>query len=180
MLKLQYFGHLMQRTDSLEKTLMVGKIEGGRRRGREDEVVGWHHWLNGHESEQAPGVGDGQGGLGCCKEGLQRADTTEQLNWTEGTLMAPPGTCMMEKQDRSLTEWTKIMSPVRNRLTSYASGCDNLRSTGDLSSVLVVTQNLNHQEMSNRRFYLNNTSVLQKMSVIKDKGWEDIFKIKWD
>ena len=43
-LKLQYFGHLMQRTDSLEKTLMLGKIEGGRRRGMaENEMVGWHH-----------------------------------------------------------------------------------------------------------------------------------------
>ena len=43
MLKLQYFGHLMQRTDSLEKTLMLGKIEGRRRRGQEDEMAGWHH-----------------------------------------------------------------------------------------------------------------------------------------
>ena len=53
-LKLQYFGHMMRRTDSLEKTLMLRKIEGGRRRGRlkvegEDEMIGWHHWLNGHE-----------------------------------------------------------------------------------------------------------------------------------
>ena len=52
-LKLQYFGHLMQRTDSLEKTLMLEKIEGGSRRERttEDEMVGWHHLLNGHEFE---------------------------------------------------------------------------------------------------------------------------------
>ena len=42
-LKLQYFGHLLQRTDSFEKTLMLGKIAGGRRRGRQDEMVGWHH-----------------------------------------------------------------------------------------------------------------------------------------
>ena len=42
-LKLQYFGYLMQRIDSLEKTLMLGKIEGRRRRGRQDEMVGWHH-----------------------------------------------------------------------------------------------------------------------------------------
>ena len=48
-LKLQYSGHLMQRTDSFEKTLMLGKIEGGRRRGKQDEMVGWHHGLNGHE-----------------------------------------------------------------------------------------------------------------------------------
>ena len=50
-LKLQCFGHLMQRADSFEKTLMLGKIEGGRRRGRQDEMVGWHHGLNGCESE---------------------------------------------------------------------------------------------------------------------------------
>ena len=55
-LKLEYVGHLMGRTDSLEKTLMLGKIE-GRRRGREDEMVGWHHRLNGLEFEQAPGDG---------------------------------------------------------------------------------------------------------------------------
>ena len=50
MLKFQYFGHLMQRTDSLEKTMMLGKIEGGRRRD-EDEMTGWHHRFNGHEFE---------------------------------------------------------------------------------------------------------------------------------
>ena len=51
-LKLQYFGHLMRKTDSFEKTLNEGKIEGRRRRGaREDEMVGWHHCLNGHEFE---------------------------------------------------------------------------------------------------------------------------------
>ena len=79
MLKLQYFGHLMQRTDSLEKTLMLGKIEGRSRRGTtEDEMVGWHHQLNGHEFEQAAGVGDGQGGLACCSPwGHKESDTTE-------------------------------------------------------------------------------------------------------
>ena len=51
-LKLQYFGHMMRRTDSLEKTLMLGKIEGMKRSGRQDEMVGWHHRLNGHECEQ--------------------------------------------------------------------------------------------------------------------------------
>ena len=50
-LKLQNFGHLMRRTDSLEKTLILGKIEGRRKRGTEDEMVGWHHQLNGHEFE---------------------------------------------------------------------------------------------------------------------------------
>ena len=50
-LKLQYFGHLIRRVDSLEKTLMLGGIGGRRRRGRQDEMAGWHHQLNGHEFE---------------------------------------------------------------------------------------------------------------------------------
>ena len=82
--KLQYFGYLMQRTDSLAKTLMLGKIEGGRRRGRQRM-----RWLDGitefgllkHEFEQAPGAGDGQGSLACCSPwGLKESDTTERLN----------------------------------------------------------------------------------------------------
>ena len=68
----------MRRTHSFEKTLMLGKIEGGRRGTTEDEVVGWHHRLYGHEFEQAPGVGDGQGMLACYSPwGHKELDTTE-------------------------------------------------------------------------------------------------------
>ena len=76
-LKLQYFGHLMLVSDSLEKTLMLGKIEASEEKGMtEDELVGWHHRLDGHEFEQAPGVGDGQGSLACCSPwGHNRWDT---------------------------------------------------------------------------------------------------------
>ena len=78
-LKLQYSGHLIQRADSLEKTLMLGKIEGRRRRGREGEMVGWHHGLNGHEFEQALEVGDGQGSLACCSPwGRKQLDTLSE------------------------------------------------------------------------------------------------------
>ena len=56
----------------------------------ENEVVGWHHRLNRYEFEQAPGVGDGQGSLaGCNPWGRQESDTTEQLNWTELTIVSP-------------------------------------------------------------------------------------------
>ena len=66
-LKFQYFGHLMQRPDLLKNSLMLGKIEGKRRRGTaEDEMVGWHHHLNGHESEQTPGDSKRQRSLVCC------------------------------------------------------------------------------------------------------------------
>ena len=78
--KFQYFGHLMRRT--LEKVLILGKIEGRRGRGMtEDEMVGWHHRLDGHKFEQALGVGDGQGSLVFCSpRGHKESDTTEQLN----------------------------------------------------------------------------------------------------
>ena len=78
MLKLQFFGHLMPRTDSLEKTLMLGKIEGRRRRGPEGEKVGRHHQIDGHEFEQALGVGEGQRSLLCYSPwGHKESDTTE-------------------------------------------------------------------------------------------------------
>ena len=88
-LKLQYFGHLMRRTDSLEKTLMLGKIEGKRKREWQDEMVGWHHRIDGYEFEQALEVGDGQGSLACCSPwGCKQLDTTEWLNWTEPIFQA--------------------------------------------------------------------------------------------
>ena len=77
-LKLQYFVYLMWKTSSLEKTLRLGRIE---RRRRRDEMIGWHHRLNGHEFEQTPGDGEGQGSLICCGPwGRKVSDTTERLN----------------------------------------------------------------------------------------------------
>ena len=83
-LKLQYFGHFMRRVDSLEKT-DAGRDWGQEEKGMtEDEMAGWHHWLDGRESEWTPGVDDGQGGLACCDSwGHRELDTTERLNWTE-------------------------------------------------------------------------------------------------
>ena len=85
-LKLQYFGHLMRRVDSLEKTLMLGGIRGYRRRGRQRM-----RWLDGitnsmvNEFEWSRGVGDGQGGLlGCDSWGRKESDVTvrlTELNW---------------------------------------------------------------------------------------------------
>ena len=80
-LMLQYFGHLMRRADSLEKTLMLGRIEGGRRRGRQRI-----RWLDGIAdslgmSLSRQGVGDGQGGLECCNPwGCKESNMTERLN----------------------------------------------------------------------------------------------------
>ena len=74
----------MQRADSFEKILLLGKTEGRRRRGRwldEDEMVGWYHRHHGHGFGWTPEVGDGQGGLECCSSwGCKESDTTNRLN----------------------------------------------------------------------------------------------------
>ena len=84
-LKLQYFGHLMQRASSLEKTLLIEKDwRHKEKRTTEDEMAGWHHRLDGCEFEWTPGVSDEQGGLVCWDSwGHKELDTTERLNWTE-------------------------------------------------------------------------------------------------
>ena len=70
--ELQYFGHLIQRANSLGKT-DAGKDWGEEVKGAaEDEMVGWYHWLNGHEFEQALGHGEGEESLVCCSMGSQR------------------------------------------------------------------------------------------------------------
>ena len=80
-LKLQYSGHLMGRANSLEKTLLLGKIEDKRKRG-------WQRmrrtWFSGHEFEQTLGDSEGQGSLACCSPwDHKESDTTEWLNWIE-------------------------------------------------------------------------------------------------
>ena len=81
MLKGQYFDHLLQITVSLEKTLMLGMIVGRKRSGW--QIVECHHQLDGHEFEQAPGIGDWQGSLECCSPWVCKgSDRTEWLNWT--------------------------------------------------------------------------------------------------
>ena len=81
-LKLQYFGHLLWRVDSLEKTLMLGGIGGQEEKGTTmNEMAGWHHRPDGHEFECTLGVGDRQGGLASCSPWARKElDMTE---WTE-------------------------------------------------------------------------------------------------
>ena len=104
-LKLQYFGHLMRRVDSFEKTLMLGTIGGRRRRGRQRM-----RWLDGITDSMAmglwtPGVGDGQGGLARCGSGGRKeSDTTEQLKWIE---------LKLDFISLDLSIYTMLMSRVR-------------------------------------------------------------------
>ena len=78
-LKLRFSGHLMRRTDPLEKALMLGKIEGRREKEMTgDEMVGCHHRLNGHDFEQTLGDSEGQGSLACCSPwGHKELERTE-------------------------------------------------------------------------------------------------------
>ena len=83
-LKLQYFGRLMQRFESLGRLWCWEGLREEQKRMTEDEMAGWHHRPDGRESEWTPGVGDGQGGLACCNSWSHKeSDTTERLKWTE-------------------------------------------------------------------------------------------------
>ena len=79
------YGYLLTKSWLIGKDSDAGRDWGQEEKGTiEDVMAGWHHWLNGHESEWTPRVGDGQGGLVCCDLwGLKESDTTERLNWTE-------------------------------------------------------------------------------------------------
>ena len=89
-LKLQYFGHLMGRANSLGKTPKLEKIEDRKRRGQQSEMVGWHHQVNGHEFEQTPGDGEGQGSLACCSPwGRKELDMTKQQQKKTKTTTKP-------------------------------------------------------------------------------------------
>ena len=112
-LKLQYFGHLMWRVDSLEKT-DAGRDWGQEEKGTtEDEMAGWYHGLDGRESEWTPGDGDGQGGLACCDSwGRKESDMTEQLYWSELNWTFPHGDLL-----RRLTSVT-FFKQITQRLIS--------------------------------------------------------------
>ena len=92
----------------------------------EDEMVDWHHWFDGHESEQASWVGDGQGGLACYSPcGLKELDTTAWLNWIQALICSPPtvllfGLCLNKGKVRIFKESFGI-HPVFPSLLIYRS-----------------------------------------------------------
>ena len=89
----------------------------------EDEMVGWHHRIDGCEFEQAPGVGDGQGSLACCSPwGRKESDTTEQLNWTELIRISPPFWTSLPSL--SLSHPSRLIrSPCLSFLSHTANSC---------------------------------------------------------
>ena len=108
-LKLQYLGHLMWRVDSTEKALMMGKIEGRRRRGRQDEMFGWPHQLNGHEFEKTLRDSKGQGSLACWVHGVKNSWT-----WLSNWKTIP---CMCAK---SLQSCLTLCNPMDCRLSDFS------------------------------------------------------------
>ena len=101
-LKLQYFGHLIWRADSFEKTLMLAKIEGRRRRGRQRM-----RWLNSITDLMDMSLSKlwELGGLACCTPwGCKESDMTEQLNWTESSLILNPMRSVLLKEEEKTQE----------------------------------------------------------------------------
>ena len=98
------------------KSWLIGKdSDAGRDWGQEekgtteDEMAGWHHWLDGRESEWTPGVGDGQGGLVCCDSwGCKELDTTEQLIWSD---LISPSVSSYSSHSHGLWESMGLLCP---------------------------------------------------------------------
>ena len=121
-LKLQYFGHLMRRADSFEKTLMLGKIEGGGEgdnRGWEDEIVGWHHRHNGHGSGWTLGVVMNREAWSAAVHGVAKSQTWlsdwAELNWCWARLKAGG-----EGDDKGWDGW--MASPIWGHEFEQTSG----------------------------------------------------------
>ena len=112
----------------------------------EDEIVGWHHRLNGHEFDQTPGAGDGQGSLVCCSPwGRQESDTTEWLNWSE----LYSSTCAMLEVKFLQAEWKEHGLEVRRlRCCSGSSPICYLDPRKSSNSLILVLLYLNN-DLSN-------------------------------
>ena len=121
-LKLQYFSHMMWRADSLEKTLMLGKIEGNRKRGWWES--GWDHQLNGHEFEQIQGDSEGQVSLACYSPWDRKEwDMTERQQQQQGR----------NRWCRTQNSWLAIHHQSRLKHSTHDQGITEL----ERSSVII-------------------------------------------
>ena len=124
-----------------EKSWLIGKDpDAGKDWGQEekgtaeDEMVGWHHWPNWLEFEQGLGVGDGQGGLACCRPwSLKVSDMTELLNWTElkerdwSVLPLPPSQALLQTQDFRNKAWIALVIFFFYIVAFWTVNCHSLK-----------------------------------------------------
>ena len=117
-LKLQYFGHLMQIADSLWNTLVLGKIEGRWRRGKQDDIVGWHHQIDGQKFEQTPGDSEGREGKAwrATVHGVPNSQTWLRLNNNRNRSHIKKDTTSLTHLPGCIT--SKFIWPLGNKLLS--------------------------------------------------------------
>ena len=143
-LKLQYFGHWCKELTHWERLWCWERLKVGEKGDdREDEMVGWHHWLDEHEFEQAPGVGDGQGSLACCSPwDPKESDMTEQPIWTKLNWTEPPWAGWSLKTDNiDLCDLSNYLTTHQSENCAWADHipCDPLPHTVFKNPFLKVT-----------------------------------------
>ena len=134
------------------KSWLIGKVPDGGKDWRqeekgttEDEMAGWPHRHNGHEFEQAPGVGNGQGGLVCCSpRGCKESDTTEQLDWTEATRLGITGELGVPLRCSRIVSTRGIESVLNLRLPMFLNKLRVLTGMGPQQDLRLMA-NMNNR-----------------------------------
>ena len=128
-----------------------------------DEIVGWHHLLNGHEVEQSLGVGDGQGGLACCSSwGCKESDTTEWLNWTEMSIIMIPTEKKQTKDSSNSSSLSKWISHLRytSKHTCMQTQVNNMENFPNIllsliHSVFLIVSSFNWLNQTQTRSFIS-------------------------
>ena len=181
-LKLQYFGQLIRRAESFEKTLMLGKIEGGRRRGRQRM-----RWLDGITNSMDMNLGklrelvDGQWGVACCSSwGHKVSDRTERLNWTLKTTMSAASTGQ-QKGPNSLqqhpTMFQKLNELGYRVLPHLPNSLDLLPTVYHFASIFTDLCKENVSTTSRRQKMLSRSSSNLKPRIFMLQDWTNLFLI---
>ena len=180
-LKLQYFVHLKRTVDS-GKYPDAGKNWGQEEKGAtEDEMVGWHHWLNGQEFEQTPGNSEGQGSPACCSPWVAKGRTWLS-DWTTTKRTQKQGHTHIHwlnvhSHRLTLTEtqsyrWCAYTQPIHRHVDTLKQKSDYIVTLTQMYSHSPSTHSLTHTKINSHKFSLEHTSLVAQTVKRLSTMWE--------
>ena len=181
-LRFQSFGQLVERLDSLGKDPDAGKDWGQEEKGAtEDEMVGWHHWLNGQEFEQTPGNSEGQGSPACCSPWVAKGQTWLS-DWTTTKCTQKQGHTHIHwlnvhSHRLTLTEtqsyrWCAYTQPIHRHVDTLKQKSDYIVTLTQTYSHSPSTHSLTHTKINSHKFSLDHTSLVAQTVKHLSTMWE--------